>query len=265
MSRHPFDPMLEDLPLEIPIFPLRGAVILPGGYIPLNVFEPRYVNMVLDSLRTPTRLIGIIQPRAEPEEGDRLGEHSADGLASPVSKPPSRKGKAAQPRDPNDATADGDDQPHPPALYDIGCAGRISAFSEEEDGRILLRLTGVCRFRVEQELPQLHGYRRILPAWQEFVEDLQGDKEAQGLINRDRLLPMLREYFRLQSIDANWDSIRDTGDEPLITTLCLISPLEPQEKQALLEAPNLVERAKILQTLIEMAVLSDNISGSTPN
>jgi Lon protease-like protein len=186
-------------------------------------------------------------------------------LASPVSKPPSRKGKAAQPRDPNDATADGDDQSHPPALYDIGCAGRISAFSEEEDGRILLRLTGVCRFRVEQELPQLHGYRRVLPAWQEFVEDLQGDKEAQGLINRDRLLPMLREYFRLQSIDANWDSIRDTGDEPLITTLCLISPLEPQAKQALLEAPTLIDRAKILQTLIEMAVLSDNISGSTPN
>jgi Lon protease-like protein len=75
--------MLEDLPLEIPIFPLRGAVILPGGYIPLNVFEPRYVNMVLDSLRTPTRLIGIIQPRAEPEEGDRLGEHSADGSGQP--------------------------------------------------------------------------------------------------------------------------------------------------------------------------------------
>jgi hypothetical protein len=128
-----------------------------------------------------------------------------------------------------------------------------------------MRLTGVCRFRVEQELPQLHGYRRVLPAWQEFVGDLEGDKEAQGLINRDRLLPTLREYFRMQSIDANWDSIRDTGDEPLITTLCLISPLEPQEKQALLEAPTLIDRAKILQTLIEMAVLSDDVSGSAPH
>jgi Lon protease-like protein len=258
MSRHPFDPSLEDLPQEIPIFPLTGAVILPGGYIPLNVFEPRYINMVLDAMRTPTRLIGVIQPRANPEE--QAGR--MDGVEPVANETPSQQ-KATQTRD---AMTDPDEQlHHPPALYDIGCAGRISAFSEEEDGRILMRLTGVCRFRVEQELPQLHGYRRVLPAWQEFVGDLEGDKEAQGLINRDRLLPTLREYFRMQSIDANWDSIRDTGDEPLITTLCLISPLEPQEKQALLEAPTLIDRAKILQTLIEMAVLSDNISGSTPN
>jgi Lon protease-like protein len=258
MSRHPFDPSLEDLPQEIPIFPLRGAMILPGGYIPLNVFEPRYINMVLDAMRTPTRLIGVIQPRANPE--DQAGR--MDGVEPVANETPSQP-KATQTRD---AMTDPDEQLyHPPALYDIGCAGRISAFSEEEDGRILMRLTGVCRFRVEQELPQLHGYRRVLPAWQEFVGDLEGDKEAQGLINRDRLLPTLREYFRMQSIDANWDSIRDTGDEPLITTLCLISPLEPQEKQALLEAPTLIDRAKILQTLIEMAVLSDNISGSTPN
>lgn len=233
-------------------------MILPGGYIPLNVFEPRYINMVLDAMRTPTRLIGVIQPRADPE--DQAGR--MDGVEPVANETPSQQ-KATQTRD---AMTDPDEQLyHPPALYDIGCAGRISAFSEEEDGRILMRLTGVCRFRVEQELPQLHGYRRVLPAWQEFVGDLEGDKEAQGLINRDRLLPTLREYFRMQSIDANWDSIRDTGDEPLITTLCLISPLEPQEKQALLEAPTLIDRAKILQTLIEMAVLSDNISGSTPN
>jgi len=258
MSRHPFDPSLEDLPQEIPIFPLTGAVILPGGYIPLNVFEPRYINMVLDAMRTPTRLIGVIQPRADPE--DQAGR--MDGVEPVANETPSQQ-KATQTRD---AMTDPDEQlHHPPALYDIGCAGRISAFSEEEDGRILMRLTGVCRFRVEQELPQLHGYRRVLPAWQEFVGDLEGDKEAQGLINRDRLLPTLREYFRMQSIDANWDSIRDTGDEPLITTLCLISPLEPQEKQALLEAPTLIDRAKILQTLIEMAVLSDDVSGSAPH
>lgn len=281
MSRHPFDPSLEDLPQEIPIFPLMGAMILPGGYIPLNVFEPRYINMVLDAMRTPTRLIGVIQPRFDPDETDGLTaglpserdeatskdaapESAAAGLAATAAPQKTTSKSKAPLADESTESAETDDH-HPPALYDIGCAGRISAFSEEEDGRILLRLTGVCRFRVEQELPKLHGYRRILPAWQEFVGDLQGDKEAQGLINRDRLLPTLREYFRLQSIDANWDSIRDTGDEPLITTLCLISPLEPQEKQALLEAPTLIDRAKILQTLIEMAVLSDNISGSTPN
>jgi Lon protease-like protein len=117
MSKNPFDPLFEDLPESLPIFPLEGILLLPQGDLPLNIFEPRYIAMVDDALRG-NRLIGMIQPS---------GCTAANG----------------------------------PAIFSTGCAGRITQFQETEDGRYLLNLRGLCRFRVEEELPLLHGYRRV--------------------------------------------------------------------------------------------------------
>jgi hypothetical protein len=260
-KRHPLDPAAEDLPKVLPLLPVSGMVLLPGGYLPLNVHESRYTHLIEDALRTPTRLIGLIQPRHFSEALKARGDSD---------QPAPRKGRKKQ----GDAASE-DDTPNRIGgyhfqsiqvrgdlqLYDIGCAGRISAFSEEEDGQILVRLTGVCRFRVAKHMSDVNGYPRIRPDWQEFTEDLSSPLNIDGVINRDRFLPILREYFRLESIDVNWDMIHETGDEPLMTSLCLMCPFVSQEKQALLEAPTLSDRARILQALIEMAAVPDTLTG----
>ncbi|PWC53410.1 LON peptidase substrate-binding domain-containing protein [Azospirillum sp. TSO22-1] len=210
MSRSPFDPTFDQLPRELPVFPLPGVLLLPRGRLPLNIFEPRYLAMVQDALGTD-RMIGMIQPTD-----------------------PTSRAKA-------------------PPLYETGCAGRITSFAETEDGRLLITLTGVCRFLVLRELPCARGYRRVQPAWERFAADLDG--EATGGIDRERLVCGLKGYFKTQGISANWDSIDGTPDERLVTSLAMICPFEASEKQALLEAPDLGERAKLLIALIEMAIL----------
>ncbi|WP_114393191.1 LON peptidase substrate-binding domain-containing protein [Oleisolibacter albus] len=139
----------------------------------------------------------------------------------------------------------------PPSLYPMGCAGRITSFTETEDGRFLVTLTGVCRFRPGLELATTRGYRRVVPDWGGFEADLE---ETDGGIDRPRLLAGLKAYFRQQDISANWDAIGEAPDERLVTSLSMICPFEPPEKQALLEAPDLPTRAKMLLALIEMAV-----------
>ena len=218
MSRSPFDPTIDRLPRELPVFPLPGVLLLPRGRLPLNIFEPRYLTMVEDSLAAD-RMIGMIQPTD-----------------------PASRAKA-------------------PALYETGCAGRITSFAETEDGRLLITLTGVCRFVALRELSCERGYRRVLPAWERFAADLDG--EACGSIDRDRLLGGLKGYFKTQGISANWDAIEGTPDERLITSLAMICPFEASEKQALLEAPDLMERAKLLIALIEMAILDGHEGDGT--
>ncbi len=139
----------------------------------------------------------------------------------------------------------------PPRLYGLGCAGRITSFAETDDGRFLITLTGVCRFALGEELPTTRGYRRVVPDWTPFAADLA---EEVGGVDRDRLVPVLRQYFRQQGITVNWDAVTGAEDERLITSLAMICPFDPPEKQALLEAPCLKDRADLLQTLIEMAV-----------
>jgi len=209
MSRNPFDPTFDQLPGNMPVFPLTGALLLPRGRLPLNIFEPRYLNMVQDALAAD-RMIGMIQP--------------ADPVA-PVRTPP---------------------------LYPMGCAGRITSFAETEDGRFLITLTGLCRFTVQEEVPTTRGYRRVVPDWSRFELDLVED-EAE-VLDRGRLQTGLTAYFRQQGISANWEAIEKTPDERLVTTLSMICPFEPQEKQALLEAADLPTRAEMLLALIEMAV-----------
>ena len=211
MTRSPFIPSRDNLNPTIPIFPLTGALLLPRGYLPLNIFEPRYLAMIDDAL-SADRMIGMVQPIRP------------------------------NPPDPQ------------PEIYATGCGGRITAFEETDDGRYLITLTGVCRFRVAQELSTTRGYRRVHADWETFVCDYEEEGEVH--LDRDRLIAALANYFDQQGIRANWDAIKETGDERLITTLAMICPFEPSEKQALLEASSFEERANLMVAMLEMAVVS---------
>ena len=147
-----------------------------------------------------------------------------------------------------------------PPVYPIGCAGRITSFSETDDGRYLITLTGVCRFETVRELPIVRGYRRVDVSWERFAADLE--EPGPALFDRARLVEGLRPYFKIQGISANWDAVESTPDERLVTSLAMICPFEPSEKQALLECGSLSERASMMVAIIEMSVL-DKRGGDT--
>lgn len=212
MKRSTIIPDIQDLPETIPVFPLNGALLLPGGRLPLNIFEPRYLNMISDVLTSPSRLMGMIQSSIP---------------------------------NPQDDT--------PPSLYSIGCVGRLSSFEETSDGRYLISLDGVIRFRVENEIDMKDGYRRVKVDYSTFTDDLLVQDAS---INRDHLLKALRRFFDLKGFTADWEAIKVCESEKLVTTLSMICPLEITDKQALLEAPTTFERAEILTTMLEMQVSS---------
>ena len=208
MTRGAFRPDFDDLPRVVPIFPLPGVLLLPGGRLPLNIFEPRYLAMVRDAL-SGERTIGMIQPCAEaPDVG------------------------AAR-------------------VYETGCAGRITAFSETDDGRYLITLTGTIRFDVERELPPIEGYRRVVADYGRFRGDLE---EEASEIDRERFLETLGCYFEANGIEGDWKAIEEAGDAALVTSLAMICPFAASEKQALLEAMSLPERARTMTAIMEMAV-----------
>ena len=202
------------LPQEIPVFPLAGVLLLPRGQLPLNIFEPRYMAMVDEALRT-NRMIGVVQPR------DFNLSLSSDSSS----------------------------------LFLTGCAGKITSFEETEDGRYLITLTGVSRFHLGDELPLHNGYRRARVDWSGFSEDLQSH-DCLG-IDRNHLKDLLRSYFNMEGLSCSWDSIDSASDDKLITALSMICPLDPGEKQALLEAACCRTRAKMFMTMLEMAVHND--------
>jgi len=212
MSRSPFDPRFEALPASLPIFPLPGALLLPGGRLPLNIFEPRYLNMVRDAIAGP-RLIGMIQPSAE------------------------------------------SDDPGGAETYKTGCVGRIVAFQETEDGRYLITLAGLIRFDVARELPLEEGYRQVVAEFGRFRDDLAEDTDG---IDREGLLEALRGYFEATGLGGDWAAVEKAGDETLVTSLAMACPFDPPEKQALLEAMTLGERAETLITLLRMAVMESD-------
>jgi uncharacterized protein len=158
-----------------------------------------------------------------------------------------------QPSEPTTSASD-------PAVYPTGCAGRITSASETEDGRFLITLTGTSRFRIRDELPLLEGYRRIVPEWAEFARDLGSEDEPN--FDRERLMRGLRAYFQQQQISADWDAISSVSGERLVTSIAMICPFEPSEKQALLEAPDLNERARLLTAIVEMASLNRPNAGT---
>lgn len=198
-----------DLPDTVSVFPLPGALLLPRARLPLHIFEPRYLQMLDDALKTPERLIGMVQPN---------------------------------PSASNDAR-----------LHQIGCAGRVTQFSETEDGRYLITLSGISRFRIRSELDAFTPYRRCAVSWEGFDRDL-GKTEQDDGFNRPRFLSLLEKFFSSQNLSTDWDTLKDADDELLVNSLSMLLDFDPEEKQALLEAPCLRTRRETLVTLIEFAM-----------
>ncbi len=221
---------LRDAPEVIPVFPLPGAVLLPRARLPLNIFEPRYLAMLDDALRTPHRLIGMIQP---------LDPHAVE-IGTP-----------------GDRAA--------PDLYEVGCAGRISHFTEQPDGRYVVALTGISRFRALREETSFTPYRRLRVAWDEFRPDAQPlPPSTESEEDRREFLKLVRGYFDARGLEGDWDVFEAADEETLITALCMLCPFEPSEKQALLEAPNSALRRRTLAALLEMGAAADPVGGAEP-
>ena len=157
---------------------------------------------------------------------------------------------------PSNPGASGDNPP----VYPMGCAGRITSFAETEDERFLITLTGTCRFRIRDELPLLEGYRRVVPEWSEFARDLGSEDEP--AFDRERLMRGLKGYFQQHQISADWGAINSVPGERLVTSVAMVCPFEPSEKQALLEASDLNERARLLTAMVEMALMHRSGDGA---
>ncbi|MDM7932431.1 LON peptidase substrate-binding domain-containing protein [Tabrizicola sp.] len=208
-----------DLPDIIPVFPLPGALMLPRARLPLHIFEPRYLAMIEDCLKTRHRLIGMIQPRETPQS-ERRGSGSG----------------ATEKR-----------------LQAIGCAGRITGFSETEDGRYMITLSGASRFRVKEEVQGFTPYRRCLVDWGPFARDLGPTEDDPGF-RRQEFMTLLGRYFSHMNLSTDWESLKEAEAELLINSLSMLCPFSPEDKQALLEAPTLDTRRETLVTLIEFAL-----------
>jgi len=198
-----------DLPDVLPVFPLPGALLLPRARLPLHIFEPRYLAMLDDCLKTRDRLIGMVQPLPQ-----------------------------------DDAK-----------LHTIGCAGRVSQFSETDDGRYMITLAGISRFRVLREEYGFQAYRRCLVDWQDYDRDL-GPHEQDTDFQRAGFLNLLKRYFDTQNLSTDWETLKEADDEMLINSLAMLLELQVEDKQALLEAKSLAERRAILTTLLEFSLLS---------
>jgi len=199
-----------DLPDTIPVFPLPGALLLPRARLPLHLFEPRYLAMLDDTLKTSHRLIGMVQPWDVPGTGEKR-------------------------------------------LHAIGCAGRVTQFSETEDGRYMITLAGMSRFRIRQEISGFTPYRRCDVSWEGFEADL-GPSERDKAFDRERFMDLLARYFDALDLSTDWESLKEAEDELLINSLSMLCPFDPEEKQALLEAPSLATRRETLVTLIEFVL-----------
>ena len=229
-----FDPEFDQLPMRIPIFPMPSALLLPGGQLPLNIFEPRYLAMVTHALATPTRLIGMVQPLDHHAGGDIANDDIAND---------------------NIANDDGADAA---GLFETGCAGRLSFFQESDDGRFVIALNGVCRFhRLRQELDP-NGFLVADVDWQPFANDLRVDVSA---LDRDPLIKVMKRYFDMKGFETDWTQIENSDNHQLLATLSMICPFEVAEKQALLEADSMAKRADLLIAMMEMA-LHDETGGN---
>src|ERR1700752_1790517 len=212
-----------DLPEIIPVFPLAGALLLPRGQMPLNIFEPRYLAMTDDALRSVHRLIGMIQP-------------------DPAHPGPDK------------------DKPH---LFQVGCVGRITQFAESGEGRYLIQLTGVARFRIAEELKVSTLYRQCRVTCQPLADDFTARKGEEA-VDRPALLRALSSFLKANNLKADWEGIENAPNEALVNALAMMSPYDAAEKQALLEAPDLKTRAEILIAVTEIELAKSKIPGETP-
>src|SRR4029077_18122750 len=199
-----------ELPEVIPVFPLPGALLLPRGQMPLNIFEPRYLAMVDDALRDGHRLIGMIQPDIS---------HSRDEAK--------------------------------PALFRVGCVGRITQLAESGDGRYILELTGVSGLKVGEEVTALTSYRQCKVDFFSYVDDFSARKGEEA-VDREALLEVLTDFLETNNLKVDWEGVESAPNEALVNALAMMSPYGPPEKQAMLEAPDLKTRAEILIAVTEM-------------
>ena len=198
---------LSDLPQLIPVFPLDGALLLPGGELPLQIFEPRYLNMV-DDVMGGDRIIGMIQTRGGSSDRPRLAE--------------------------------------------VGCAGRITSYNETSDGRYLITLTGICRFQAGEELDLRLPYRQLRANYDRFGDDLDDEEADASEAARDRFATALKRYLNQRELDIDWETANEAPLEALVNSLCMGLPFDPAEKQALLEAPTLLDRFQALFALLQI-------------
>ncbi len=210
MPQNLFQPAFEDLPDQLPVFPLTGAILLPKAQLPLNIFEPRYLSMTLDALGKD-RMVGMIQPRGAKDESDE-----------------------------------------PVPIYQIGCAGRITAFSETGDERLLIVLTGVCRFRVQAETETQKPYRLVRPMWNEFKDDLEPAQATD--IDISNVKSVASNYLKNKNIEFDPDVFDNVEAGDLTNVLSMQLPLEVPDKQALVEASDVQTRARLLIALCQMAI-----------
>ncbi|MDX2155030.1 MAG: LON peptidase substrate-binding domain-containing protein [Hyphomicrobiaceae bacterium] len=213
---------IADLPGELPVFPLAGAILLPRATLPLNIFEPRYLRL-FDDVMSAGRLVGIIQPSGE---------------GGPTGSPQDRNAP----------------------LREVGCAGRVTAYQEHDDGRLTIALTGVARFRAVGERSVAQPYRVLAAEFEPFAADLEPGR-GEDDVDRERLLETLKRYLAQRNLRADWSAIARTGVETLVNWLSVASPFGGPEKQALLEAGTLQERAEALMTLAEMELATSSGDG----
>lgn len=222
-------PTPDQLPEIIPVFPLTGMLLLPGGQMPLNIFEPRYLAMVREALGEEQRLIGMVQPRVPDFDDNRGPAPGAD--------------------------------PDNPEIYRTGCAGCITGFNETEDGRYLIVLTGRMRFEIAEEVAMKDGFRRVRADYSRYTSDLLPPDEPD--IDRERLLKTVKAYFEANSIGAEWSAVEKSSTDRLVTSLAMSCPFSPGERQGLLEAPTLAARAEMMLTLLDMALVETGTASGT--
>lgn len=207
-----------DLPEVLPLFPLSGALLLPRGQMPLNIFEPRYLAMI-DAAMAGDRLIGIIQP--DPVQGNEIGL---------------------------------------PRLYPVGCAGRITQLAETGDGRYLIQLTGIARFRLIDEVPANTLFRQGRADFVSFEGDLE-PRRGEELVDRDAVIQALRAFSEANQVEMDWKNVGDAPNEALVNALSMMAPFGAPEKQALLEARDLKARADMLVALTEVDLAREGSDG----
>ncbi|MEN8723270.1 MAG: LON peptidase substrate-binding domain-containing protein [Alphaproteobacteria bacterium] len=218
---------LQDMPATAPVFPLPGVLLLPRARLPLNIFEPRYLQMIEDALASPDRMIVMVQPQ--------------DAEA--------------------DLTPDADPQPD---LHHIGTAGRIVSFIESDDGRYIINLLGIARVSLVDECPRQRLYREFRADFTDFGDDLTTPPDAEAM-NREGLLDAVRRFSERHDLAMDWDALNKTPNEQLVNSLSMISPYGPREKQALLEAQTISERADLLIALTEMWLAATDQGDNGPS
>lgn len=212
--RSPLAMTPEMLPPSLPLFPLRDGLLLPGGQLPFSFHEPRYIHMAQDALASRDRLIGFVLPSFE-------------------SPSPSLSNKK---------------QP----MHDVGCAGRITAFEETADERLIVRVTGYSRFKITKDIPTLRGYQRAEVSWNHYENDWQIDANPE--IERESLIDSIKQFSQLASIEMDWQALEHTPNFTLVTFFAMSLPFTNNERQTILEADDVTARAILLEAMLHRAI-----------